>query len=258
MNETPQSALSPMTENRAECDVDRVVAERFFPGVQGGVFVEVGSARPDFLSISALYRTMAWRVIAIEPNPDYLPQYKKYGFEVLQYAVGGEDKDDVEFSVVDSHGSGYEGGNLSFESFSSLGVKDSYGGGHGLDIKPIKVKLRRLDTILRDHAADVSAIDVVSVDVEGWELEALSGLDFGRYRPKVLIVENLFFELRYIAAMKERGYALWRRLGPNDVYVRRDLIRDGETLASAIQIAPRYAFGLVRTALRNLYMRLKK
>lgn len=112
MNETPPLALAGLSRNRAEDDVDRIVADRFFAGVTGGVFVEIGSARPDFLSISALYRTMAWRVIAIEPNPDYRPQYEKYGFEVLQYAVGNEDTDDVEFFVVDSHGSGYEGGNL--------------------------------------------------------------------------------------------------------------------------------------------------
>ena len=169
-------------DGRAEHDVDLVVREAFFPEGGRGVFVDVGAARPDFLSNSAHYRRLDWRVIAIEPNPAYEPRYKACGFEVLQYAVGPEDRDNVEFSVVDSHGSGYAGGNLSFESFSSLGVKDSYGGGRGLDIKPIKIRLRRLDTILAEHAPDVTEIDIVSVDVEGWELEALSGLDFTHYQ----------------------------------------------------------------------------
>ena len=195
---------SPIQDGHAEHDVDLIVREGFFPEGEPGVVVDVGAARPDFLSNSSHYRPLGWRVIAIEPNPAYAARYQECGFDILQYAVGDEDRDGVEFSVVDSYGADYEGGNLSFESFSSLGVKDSYGGGRGLDIRPIRVKLRRLNTILLEHAPDVAEIDIVSVDVEGWELEALSGLDFTRYRPKVLIVENLFFELSYITAMRER------------------------------------------------------
>ena len=96
------------------------------------------------------------------------------------------------------------------------------------------------------------------MDVEGRELEALSGFDFTRYRPKVLMADNLFFELAYNTATRNRGYVLWHRLGPNDVYVRLDQIRKGERLASAIQVAPRYAFGLARTALRSAYRHLTK
>jgi Methyltransferase FkbM domain len=75
-------------------------------------------------------------------------------------------------------------------------------------VRRIKVKVRRLDTILAEHAPDVSRLDLVSVDVEGWELEVLDGLSFERYRPKVLIVENLFAEAGYRQALAERGYAL--------------------------------------------------
>ena len=82
----------------------------------------------------------------------------------------------------------------------------------------------RLDTILREHAPEISAIDIVCVDVEGWELEVLNGLSFDVYKPKVLIIENLFLEQLYIDYMMQKGYALWKRIQPNDIFVRRDLL----------------------------------
>jgi hypothetical protein len=79
-----------------------------------------------------------------------------------------------------------------------------------------------LDTLLARHAPEVRRIDLLVVDVEGWELEVLRGLDFRRYRPRVLIIENLFHDPAYRDFMQARGYELWRELAPNEVYVRRE------------------------------------
>jgi FkbM family methyltransferase len=51
-------------------------------------------------------------------------------------------------------------------------------------VRRIKVNVRRLDTLLAEHAPHVRQLDIVS-DVEGWELEVLDGLSFERYRPTV-------------------------------------------------------------------------
>ena len=56
---------------RAEGDVDKLVRDTFFPGEESkGVFVDVGAARPDYLSVSASFRASGWRVIAVDPNFD--------------------------------------------------------------------------------------------------------------------------------------------------------------------------------------------
>jgi FkbM family methyltransferase len=205
---------------QGEGGLDELVRDRFFPGFGHGLFVDVGAARPDFLSMSALYRRLGWRIIAIEPNPIFCDAHRAAGYEVLEYACSDHDEDCVDFELVDSHGAPYEGGAVSFESFSALRVKDSYRTIRAdLDLRTIKVKVRRLDSILAAHAPDVQGIDILAVDVEGWELEVLDGLTFDRYQPKLLIVENLFTDPSYREAMRARGYRLWRRVGPNDVYV---------------------------------------
>jgi FkbM family methyltransferase len=220
---TPASEREKMT---AEGNVDLIVHETFFRGQKHGNLVEVGAARPDFLSIGASYRSRGWNVIAIEPNPQFCAAHRALGHKIFQYACSDENADNVQFFVADWHGHEYLGGEVSFESFSSLGVRGEYAAmltnikGPKPDLTTIRVQVRRLDTILAQHAPDVKDIDILAVDVEGWELNVMRGLDIPKYRPKVVILENLFDDAGYVSFMKDSGYFLWRQLKPNDVYVR--------------------------------------
>lgn len=183
--------------------------------------VDVGAARPDYLSVSASFRARGWRVIAIEPNPEFHEMHRQLGHEVYAYACGDRDEDNVPFAVVNSHAADYEGGKVSFESFSSLSIKASYAAqSPNLDVREILVKLRKLDSILASHADDIAEIDIISIDVEGWEMEVLQGLTFEKFRPKVIILENMFDDHSYVQTMRDRGYTRWTHNHLNDVYVR--------------------------------------
>jgi len=83
-------------------------------------------ARPDYLSIGASYRALGWKVVAIEPNPDFCAAHRALGHDVLEYAVSDTEADDTNFFVVDSQGAIYNEGAVSFESFSSLGIKGQF------------------------------------------------------------------------------------------------------------------------------------
>ena len=69
--------------NQGEGGVDLLVKKRFFRDRSSGVFVDVGAARPDFLSMSATFRQSGWRVLAIEPNPEFCDMHRAAGHEVL-------------------------------------------------------------------------------------------------------------------------------------------------------------------------------
>ena len=85
--------------------------------------------------------------------------------------------------------------------------------------------------------ADVTRIiDIISIDVEGSELDVLAGLDLVKYRPRVLLVEaNSRLAARktdiYLAS---RGYYLAGRTGVNYFYCAR---ADQAQLARAIRRA---------------------
>ena len=227
-----QTTSAHILAGMAEGGVDLGISERFFSGP--GVFVEVGAARPEFLSVSAHFRSLGWRIIAIEPIPEFCELQRQAGHDVLQFACGEVDQDDVDFTVVNSHENAYEDGTVSFESFSSLSVKPKFSAlKPGLDKRTIKVNVRRLDTILKQHAPDVGQIDVLSVDTEGWEMEVLRGLDFLRNRPKVMVIENFFYEKSYRQFARSKGYTLWRVYPPNDVYVANELLSTRERMVAA-------------------------
>lgn len=207
----------------AEHDIDRIVQTAFFNKARSGVLVEVGAARPDYLSISASFRGLGWKVIAIEPNPEFCAAHRALGYDILEYAVSDSEADDTDFFVVDSHGAGYMDGSVSFESFSSLGIHGQYADLHEqvrarTDVRKIPVKMRKLDTILAAHAPGLEGIDILAVDVEGWELNVMRGLT--RHDPEIVILESLFDDPAYPFYMSRRGYVRWRRLAPNDIYVK--------------------------------------
>ncbi len=88
--------------------------------------------------------------------------------------------------------------------------------------RAITVPLTSLDELLRDHTGE---IDVAVIDVEGAELDVLSGFDVMRHRPKVLIIEdNTMGQDRSLAAwMGTVPYTAAGWISVNNVYVRSDL-----------------------------------
>ena len=55
--------------------------------------------------------------------------------------------------------------------------------------KILKVKTETLTDII--EKTSITNIDILSIDVEGYELKVLKGLDFERYKPKLIITELL-------------------------------------------------------------------
>ena len=204
-----------------ENDIDRLVFNAFFRSQKGGVFVEVGAAHPQIINIGALFRRRGFRVLSIEPNPVFCEMHRAKGNEILQYACGSQDEDNVEFCVVRVR----DRGENAYDAISSLQIKPEYAAleaESNLEIEKIRVNLRRLDTILHQHAPDIAKIDCVSIDVEGWELEVLAGFDLKRFQPRILIIENMSDDEKYRAYMKQQGYRLWKTIAPNEIYEREN------------------------------------
>lgn len=243
----------------AEGEIDRIVERRFFASGKPGRMLEIGAARPDWLSIGSHFRAKGWDVLSVEPNPVFADMHRALGHDVAEVACGAENRDGVDFTVVDCHGTAYRDGAVSFESFSSLGIRGDFAkldqtGTH----RQIKVDVRTADTILSASRPQWRRVDLLAIDIEGWEIEALSGLCFARHKPRVVILENLFVSSAYHRFMRSRGYVLWRMSFPNEVWVRRSSVSFVEALwcpIAAAVTAPllraRMAAGMIKRALRE-------
>ena len=74
----------------------------------------------------------------------------------------------------------------------------------------IVVPTRTLDDIL-DEAEAPAPIDLLSVDVEGHELEVLRGFDFARWQPRLILLEDHVGNLQTHRFLQGSGYRLIRR-----------------------------------------------
>jgi len=215
----------PSLANQAEGDVDVLVRDTFFPDVASGVLVEVGAASPDFLSLGNSFRGCGWRVISVEPNPIFAEKHRALGHEIQEFACGEEDRDDVPFFLAQAKNLGfqYRGGEISYESFSSLGIRGDFKKlfdtlADRFTTQEIRVKQRRLETIL-EAIEDLAQVDILCIDTEGWELECVKGFPFDRFKPKALIIEDFFGRTEIDELLGSHGYVRWQRLTPNNVYV---------------------------------------
>ncbi|MBL8220180.1 MAG: FkbM family methyltransferase, partial [Bryobacterales bacterium] len=86
--------------------------------------------------------------------------------------------------------------------------------------RAMTVPARTLDSILEEVAAP--AIDFVSIDVEGAEMDVLRGFDIERWQPAIVVVEsNSKFRAPEIRDYFVRhGYAYQHSIDVNDFYLR--------------------------------------
>ena len=207
----------------AEFDTDKIIREKYFPNYDyKGLIIEVGGATPEFLSMSKHFKDNGWRTIIIEPNPTFAQQHIEIGNEVYQFACSYEDKDG-EFTIVEQQVSAY-GGIVTDHSFSSIEVKDSYLRKTNFNLtnsnsKKINVKIKKLDTILNE--INISKIDILSIDVEGWEIEVMKGLNTENRDCKLIVVENFLDDDSYKKYFESIGYYLSDNIQYNQIYLKK-------------------------------------
>ena len=112
---------------------------------------------------------------------------------------------------------------------------------------PLNVPTTTLDLALQEVGID--RVDLLSLDVEGFELQALKGLDFKQIRPSVIILEVRKGEAwDLIQLLTSRGYALvenlsgfgvsnsptWTGDHEDFLFVNRSALLTNESLRSVI------------------------
>lgn len=202
----------------AQHDLDAKLDELF--GSEPGFFVEAG-ANDGFAQSNTywLERFRGWRGILVEPVPElaHEAELSRPGTPVLQAALVPADRDrtSVKMNFGDLMSSLAEARDISYPKLgAAFGLRDSY---------EVEVPARSLSSILDELGAP--EVDLLSLDVEGYEANALEGLDLDRHAPRFILVEivDRDEEKRAIDAVIGARYAEHSWLSPRDLlYARRD------------------------------------
>lgn len=166
---------------------------------QIGTFVEVGAYHPFDHSQTWHLEQRGWNGALIEPVPEYAERLRQNrSAHVFEAACGPPHRHGTQDTM-------YVCGLLS-------SLKHDLGGS-----PQIEVRILTLASILSE--ADISTLDFLSIDVEGFEIEVLSGFPFDKYRPRLILLEDHAYGFTQHRFMQTKGYKRVRRTGYNSWYV---------------------------------------
>jgi FkbM family methyltransferase len=187
---------------------DRLKAE-FFGSVTSGFFVEVGAGDPKQLSQTWELERLGWRGILIEPQPKLARKLEDQRAACKVFCCACSSPENA-------------GRMLPLQLagiYSSLNL-DHFVAGMKKEVV-IEVPARTLDDILVEASAPIP-IDLLSIDVEGHEIDMLKGLTLTRWQPRLILIEDLAMNLRLHRLLHACGYRWMRRTGVNAWYVPRN------------------------------------
>ena len=153
---------------------------RVFRTIENGFYVDVGAADPYVDSVTRLFYEHGWSGINAEPSPCFEALSEARTRDVNLRVAIGESEGSVPF----------------FLTYPYLGMSTVDPSVHANvpeaieRIEETTIPQRRLDSILREHAAD-RTIHFLKVDVEGAELQVLASSDWASFRPIVVLAESI-------------------------------------------------------------------
>ena len=197
---------------------DEILIE-FFQDQATGFFVDVGAHDGIHLSNTYALELAGWTGICIEAHPEYADRCRRNrsGSVCVHGAAIGDDQRDRVTLYAEP------GGLFSSLSSDEGPAKRHYRHNMSLPFggfQDIEVPALTLNSVLTDVTWP---IDLISIDVEGSELDVLAGLNLEKHRPRVLRVEaNSAPAARQMDHyLSDRGYRRVGRTGVNYFYCSR-------------------------------------
>lgn len=194
-----------------------------FPSKTDGFFVDIGAFDGMQYSNTYSFEQAGWNGICAEPHPTYFPMLQKNRPNSINVECAISDTDMTKATFYLSDCGPLSSLDNSLENRFKKKFKKIFNG-----YKTQQVAVRTINSLLEEHRID--RVDLVSLDIEGTEIDALNGFDIEKYLPRVVIVEAIDKSRldKIVEYMSGHGYRLAR--GKFGNYIFCASVEDCETI----------------------------
>lgn len=223
---------------------EKALVWKFFGQKHDGIFVEVGANDPVAGSQTWHLEQNGWRGVLVEPQSAHcekLRQQRKNS-QVFQVACSRPELEgEMDLLLAAQDGASTLQPQLDSHGTNFVGME--------------RVKVTTLDKVLA--SVGVKKIDFLSLDVEGYEIEVMRGLNFEKFQPALILIEDGVRDLSKHKFLKSRGYKIVKRTSINNWYVPRTTDFQMSSLAEKIGLLRKLYLALPFRKIR-LYLRRRR
>ena len=215
-------------ESYSQCGEDKIIEFilAYLGENKGLTYLDIGCNNYKNLNNTYGLYKKGIRGVLIDANPIFIEDVKRYRPEdtVLNCGIGPKKSKEMIFYIVNIDG---------LSSFDLGIIEEAKKQNISIEIEnKVKVPVYTLDDIYINYFATVPTI--VSLDVEGIELDILKSSDFEKYRPVIFIIESIEYSGSKLALtkreeilnfMREKGYVEYAFTGVNSIFIDKRRIR---------------------------------
>ena len=159
-----------------------IILARYFEGRKSGFYVDVGAHHPQrFSNTFSLYMN-GWRGINIDATPGSMEMFNQLRPNDINLELAiSENPEHLQYYLFEESAL-----NTLDTKMANLYISK----GWPLKSK-IKVETVTLKDVLDKYAPSGKGIDLLNIDVEGYDYEVLMSNDWNKFRPKLILIESL-------------------------------------------------------------------
>lgn len=153
-----------------------------------GFYCDVGACHPSRGSNTKLLRKyLGWRGINIEPTPELIKEFEVQCPDCVNICAAVGASAGVTKLTVYNHPEV----NTTREEMRERQIKSS----EMNIIREIQVPVIPLNSVLEAHLPEDKDLTLLTIDAEGMDQEIIESLDFERYAPRLILIEDFQFDL---------------------------------------------------------------